>query len=56
MSTGGTTGRVLGLLDEHGALSVREIADQGGISPVIARSASRKLLRGGLVRVENDER
>lgn len=55
MSVNGTIGRVLGLLDEHGPLSVREIAKLGGMSPVIARSASRKLIKAGLVRLETNE-
>ena len=55
MSVSGSTGRVLGLLDEHGSLSVREVANLGGMSPVVARSTSRKLLKAGLVRTDSDE-
>ena len=55
MSASGTTGRVLGLLDEHGSLSVREIANLGGMSPLVARSASKKLINAGLVRKDSVE-
>lgn len=55
MSVGGVTGRILGLLDEHGSLSVREVANLGGMSPVVVRSTSRKLIKAGLVRMESND-
>ncbi len=50
MSVSGEPGKVLGILHEHGALSIRELASIANMAPSAAKSNLRTLMRSGLVR------
>ncbi len=52
LSMNGLGGQIMGILGEHGSLSVSEIAEFSGASRGAVKSASRKLHRKQLIRIE----
>lgn len=52
LSLSGLKGKIMGLLGEHGSLSVSEISEFSGVPQGAVRSTSRKLHRQQLIRIE----
>ena len=52
LSMNGLEGKIMGILGEHGSLSVSEIAEFSGAPKGAVKSASRRLHRRQLIRIE----